>query len=216
MTSDFNFTEAMGGEVTTVEGAGEARAVGPVPVKPREGGFTVGPTKDGMEVRQDPEVETGVAKEGRARMAPPPSFAPPPMAAPSGKAMWPIVCVRDSMLKNAQTYGHEGRKSKQLVSLSGIGMGSIVQEARESMRGLKEGMLILQGGGNSLRQLGPEQTTKKVMECGKQVKKKVREAVVGVLGWPKEAEGYEEIRRETNRLLQQEVLKMKMECSKQE
>ena len=56
------------------------------------------------------------------------------------------------------------------------------------------------------------------MECVREMKKekKVRVAVVGVLGRPRESRGYEELRKETNRMLQQEVLKLKVECSERD
>ncbi|MPC21668.1 hypothetical protein E2C01_014659 [Portunus trituberculatus] len=109
-----------------------------------------------------------------------------------------------------------GDKSK-LVSLSGKGVEEVVEAARENMRGLQKGMLLLQGGGNGLRQLGPEQTVRKVMECVREIKReKVQVVVVGVLGRPKESRGYEELRKETNRLLRQEVLDLKIECSRKE
>ena len=59
---------------------------------------------------------------------------------------------------------------------------------------------------------------KKFIDCVEEIKvrKKVRVAVVGILGRPKESRGYEELKRETNRLLQQEVVKMKMEYCKHE
>ena len=47
-------------------------------------------------------------------------------------------------------------------------------------------------------------------------KKKVRVAVVGVLGRPRESRGYEELRKETNRLLRNEVLELKMDCCRRE
>ena len=122
------------------------------------------------------------------------------------------------MIKNVHRHMAMRGGNSKLVSLSGKGVGEVVQAAKESMRGLEEGMLILQGGGNGLRQLGPAQTVQKLMECVREVKreKKVRVAVVGVLGRPRETRGYEELRRETNRLLQQEVLKMKIEYSQRE
>ncbi|KAG0720429.1 hypothetical protein GWK47_048534 [Chionoecetes opilio] len=103
-----------------------------------------------------------------------------------------------------------------LVSLSGKGMEDVVKEVREQVNGVQEGMVIMQGGGNSLRRLGPEQTVGKVMECLKDIKdrKKVRVAVVGIMRRPRENAGYEEMRRDTNKRLQEEVVKIKAECSK--
>ncbi|KAG0718294.1 hypothetical protein GWK47_052703 [Chionoecetes opilio] len=99
-----------------------------------------------------------------------------------------------------------------LVSLSGKGMEDVVKEVREQVKGVQEGMVIMQGGGNSLRRLGPEQTVGKVMECLKDIKKdrkKVRVAVVGIMRRPRENAEYEEIRRDTNKRLQEEVVRMK-------
>lgn len=216
------------------EGAGKAREYagvvkGVLPASAKPG---AGATPDSLRVReetttappvgQDPEVAVvaevrgaealPVAKE-RAAVAAPPRRVPQ-----GGKVKWPIVCVGDSMVRNAHRYMAMRGENSKLVSLSGKGIEEVVETARESMRGLQEGMLILQGGGNGLRQLGPEQTVRKVMECVREVKrvKKVRVAVVGVLGRPKESSGYEELRKETNRLLRQEVLDLKVECGKRE
>ena len=122
------------------------------------------------------------------------------------------------MVKNVHRHMAMRGEDSQLVSLSGRGIDEVAEAARRSVSGLEKGMLILQGGGNGLRQLGPEQTVRKIMDCVKEVKraKKVRVAVVGILGRPRETRGYEELRRETNRLLQLEVIKMKMECCKRE
>ncbi|KAG0724644.1 hypothetical protein GWK47_040155 [Chionoecetes opilio] len=108
-------------------------------------------------------------------------------------------------------------QKRVLVSLSGKGMEDVVKEVREQVKGVQEGMVIMQGGGNSLRRLGPEQTVGKVMECLKDIKKdrkKVRVAVVGVMRRPRENAGYEEIRCDTNKRLQEEVVRIKAECSK--
>jgi len=206
---------------------GLMRTVRPAHTKKGETGSTAGPRKDETVVRhtpqdrQDPEVAVVAEVRGAGAVAAKEGTAeatPTPREAPSVKARWPIVCVGDSMVKYVNRHiVMRGERSK-LVSLSGKGIGEVAQAAKESMRGLEKGMLILQGGGNGLRQLGPEQTVKKIMECVREVKreKKVRVAVVGVLGRPKESRGYEELRRETNRLLQQEVLNLKLECNKRE
>ena len=171
---------------------------------------------------QDPEVaiveevrgdEAHPAPKERAAVA-----APPRRVIQGGKKKWPIVCVGDSMVKWAHRHMAMRGENSKVVSLSGKGIEEVIEAARESMSGLQEGMLILQGGGNGLRQLGPEQTVRRVMEFVREVKreKKVRVAVVGVLGRPRESSGYEELRKETNRLLRQEVLDLKLECNKRE
>ena len=197
--------ETVGGEGDSGESMSEARAVvGPEPAKP---GVGAGITKD-------VSVGTRAAQGGGVETAPLSGAAP----APKGKAKIPIVCVGDSMVKNVDMHMAMRGENSQLMSLSGKGIGDVTEMAKEKMRGLEEGMVILQGGGNGLRQLGPEQTVKKIMECVREVKreKKIRVAVVGVLGRPRESRGYEELRRETNRRLQQEVVKMKIECTKRE
>ena len=196
--------------------------------EPEEDGAKEGKgEKPNPQVRQNPEpkvtepqgaeeesVEAGTPEDAsdRARVA--------PRAAPSprGKARWPIVCVGDSMVRNVDRHMAMRGENSQLVSLRGKGIEDVARVAREKMRGLEEGMLILQGGGNGLRQLGPEQTARSIMECVREVKKekKVRVAVVGVLRRPQETRGYDELRREINRILQQEVIKMKIKCSKRE
>ena len=206
--------EVRGGEVTSVEGAGAPNKEGtgerPNPQVRQDGEPEVAASQGAVGER----VETETAEDRSVEAGTAPRAAAPPKR----KARMPIVCVGDSMVKNANRHMAMRGEDSHLVSLSGKGIEDIAQVARERMRGLEEGMLILQGGGNGLRQLGPEQTVRKVMECVREVKKerKVRVAVVGVLGRPRETRGYEELRRETNRLLQEEVVKMKIECSRRE
>ena len=52
------------------------------------------------------------------------------------------------------------------------------------MEGIAEGMVVMQGGGNSLRRLWPYQTVENIMECLREVKRdrnKVHVAVVRVM-----------------------------------
>ncbi|KAG0730605.1 hypothetical protein GWK47_000001 [Chionoecetes opilio] len=95
-------------------------------------------------------------------------------------------------------------------------MEDVVKEVREQVNctGRNGDM---QEGGTPLGVLGPEQTVGKVMECLKDIKKdrkKVRVAVVGIMRRPRENAGFEEMRRDTNKRLQEEVVRMKAECSK--
>ena len=122
---------------------------------------------DEVEILEEESAEAGAAEEGRTEKPSHPRVTP----SPRKKARWPIVCVGDSMVKNVRTHMAMRGENSHLVSLSGKGIGDIVEVARERMRGLEEGMLILQGGGNGLRQLGPEQPVRKVMECVREVKK---------------------------------------------
>ena len=90
------------------------------------------------------------------------------------------------MVKNMHRHIVMKGESSKLFSMSGKGIGGSSSDCRESMKGLKEGMLIFQGGSNSLWQLRPVQTVKKVTECVREIKeKKVRVAVVVILGRPR-------------------------------
>lgn len=133
------------------------------------------------------------------------------------KAKLPILVIGDSMVKNVRKHVTMREEGSALKSLRGKGIEEVANEARASIDTISEGMLVLQGGGNSLRNLGPDQTARKILECVKELKsrkKRVRVAVVGVLKRPRENQGYEEMRREANRKIQKGVLKMKIDIGK--
>ncbi|KAG0701621.1 hypothetical protein GWK47_013883 [Chionoecetes opilio] len=115
------------------------------------------------------------------------------------------------MVQNVRRHVAMRDQKSVLVSLSGKDMEDVVKEVRKQVEGVQEGMVILQEGGNNLRRSGSEQTVGKMMECLKYIKKdrkKLRVAVVGIMRRPRENAGYEEMRRDTNKRLQEEVVKM--------
>ena len=90
------------------------------------------------------------------------------------------------------------------MNLRGKGVEEVVKEVKESVEGIKEGMVLIQGGGNSLRKLG---TVDKLMED----RRNVRVVVLRVMRHPRESGIYEEVRKETNKQMQEEVQKIKIE-----
>ena len=125
----------------------------------------------------------------------------------------PILVIGDSMVKNTRAHVSMRAKGSKLASLRGKGVDSIAMEARQSVESVNEGMVVLQGGGNSLREDGPKRTAEKMLECVRQMKKdrkKVRIGIIGILRRPKEGSGYEEMRREANWMMQKGIQEMKL------
>ena len=88
-----------------------------------------------------------------------------------------------------------------------------MQNAHQTASSAKRnGLLILQGGGNSLHALGVEETVKSVLSTVKEIQERrvdVKIAVLGVLPRPKESKRYEGMRVNVNRRLQTEICAMK-------
>ena len=82
----------------------------------------------------------------------------------------------------------------------------------EESASMRDGMLVIQGGGNGLEYARPENTVKDVIDAVKAVEgRNMSVAVVGVMRRPREGHQYEWIRKTTNRKLQEELIKLKIE-----
>ncbi|KAK7036665.1 hypothetical protein SK128_007636, partial [Halocaridina rubra] len=80
-----------------------------------------------------------------------------------------------------------------------------------------EGVLILQGGGNSLTAFGERDTWKLIKRCLKSVRKTYPLAKIGVLGItvrPGEGEEFEKTRRLTNQRISRKILRMNKKFKK--
>lgn len=95
--------------------------------------------------------------------------------------------------------------------MRGARMRQIGERAKRVTEDMNEGLVIVQGGGNGLLQVGVDETVKQMKECVEVVKKKrVRVAIVGIIHRPSETDEYERARMEVNRRVCEGVLKMKM------
>ena len=83
----------------------------------------------------------------------------------------------------------------------------------ERAKEIRDGMLIIQGGGINLIECGVENTVKELMASLKAVEgKNIHAAVVGVIRRPREGIEYERIRQKVNKRICEEVVKMKLQC----
>lgn len=129
------------------------------------------------------------------------------------KSMPPIRVVGDSMMKNVKSQLGCKAEGSGVESLSGARIGEVRRRVEEKAGEFKEGsLLIIQGGGNDLENVGTEDTVREVVEAVKAVEgKNVRVAVVGVMRRPREGERYERVRQRTNIRLQEALLQLKVE-----
>lgn len=124
----------------------------------------------------------------------------------------PIRVIGDSMVKNLAAHVKCTMEGSGCASLRGAHIPQIKRKVIEEADQMRDGMLILQGGGNGLEHTGEEKTVKEVLEAVKAVEGKgMSVAVVGVLRRPREGRQYEWLRMRTNRKIQEELLKLKME-----
>ena len=75
------------------------------------------------------------------------------------------------------------------------------------------GMLIIQGGGNSLHALGTKETVRSVMSMVKEIKERrpdVKSEVLSIMPHPKEGKKYESMRLAANRELQTQLCEIKV------
>ena len=128
----------------------------------------------------------------------------------------PIRVIGDSMVKNLAAHVKCRMQGSGCTSMRGARIPQIKRKVREEADSMKDGMLIIQGGGNGLEDVGEEETVKEVLEAVKAVEgKDMSVAVVGVLRRPCEGRQYDWMRKRTNRKLQEELMKLKMEWLRQ-
>ena len=124
----------------------------------------------------------------------------------------PIRIIGDSMVKNTNHHVKCRMEGSGCTSMSGAQIGNIRKKVEEEAAGLKDGLLIIQGGGNGLQYVGQEETVREVVSSVKAAAGRGNKvAVVGILRRPREDRHYEELRRSTNKAIQEELLAMKME-----
>ncbi len=96
--------------------------------------------------------------------------------------------------------------------MGGAKIQDIKRKVKEEVQEMDErSLLVIQGGGNNLVETGAEETVKEVIEAVKAAEEKMCVAMFGVLRCPREGVQYEKVRRETNRKICMELMKIKME-----
>ena len=125
-----------------------------------------------------------------------------------------INLVGDSMLRNVTKVIKCGEEGSGCTSLRGAGIKQIMQNASLNASTIEtNGILILQGDGNSLHALGTKETVKSVMSTVKEIKERrpdVKLAVLSIMPRPKEGKKYESMRLAANRELQAQLCDMKV------
>ena len=130
-----------------------------------------------------------------------------------------INIVGDSMVRNVTRMVKCVEEGSGCTSLRGAGVKQIMKSASEVATTLKRnGLLILQGGGNSLHALGVDETVASLMTTVREIQGKrgdLKIAVVGVMPRPKESKKYESMRMAVNRTIQRQLCAMKADIIRQ-
>jgi hypothetical protein len=124
----------------------------------------------------------------------------------------PIVIVGDSMITHVRNVIKCEEEGSSCLSMRGAGIKQVVEKACMKAEEMGEGILVIQGGGNGLTHLGVRENVKVIMDGVnkiREVNRKVKVAVVGVLPRPRETGEYEGMRGEVNRWLHNELRDMR-------
>jgi len=124
----------------------------------------------------------------------------------------PIVIVGDSMIGSLRGKVSVNEAGSEIVSLSGADIIKIRGEACNKSESAKGGLLVLQGGGNGLRDIGVEKTVEEIISTASEIhNKNLAVAVVGILRRPREDGTYDRMRKEVNEKVFQRLMRMKVE-----
>ena len=125
-----------------------------------------------------------------------------------------INIVGDSMVRNVTKLIKCEEEGSGCVSLRGAGVKQIMESVSQNACDMKRnGLLIVQGGGNSLNALGPNETVECIMNTVRETQNKrkdIRIAVVGIMPRPKESKRYETMRNRVNKMIQEQVCALKL------
>ena len=129
-----------------------------------------------------------------------------------------IKIVGDSMVKYVTKVVRCDKDGSGHFYKSGAGIKEIVEKTVVEANSAREGSLIvIQGGGNSLRHIGSAETVKSILECVADIRKERKDlniAVTSVLPRPRENGHYEQLRKQTNNELQKQICKLRWETVK--
>ena len=125
---------------------------------------------------------------------------------------FPVRIIGDSMVKRMTTQVRCNVEGGGCTSMSGARISDVRQKIVEEAPRMRDGLLVIQGGGNGLGYVGEEETISNVVEAVKAVEGKgMSVAVVGVLRRPREGRHYESRRRATNKKLHERIADLKVE-----
>jgi hypothetical protein len=124
----------------------------------------------------------------------------------------PIIMVGDSMIGSLRGKVSVNEAGSEIVCLSGANIIKIREEVKHKSERSNGGLLVLQGGGNGLREIGVEKTVEEIISTTREAHdKNLAVAVVGILRRPREDGIYEQMRKEVNEKVFQRLVKMKVE-----
>ena len=129
-----------------------------------------------------------------------------------------IKIIGDSMIKNITRIVKCDKEGSGCFSKRGAGIKEIMLKVKEECSSAAEGSLIVvQGGGNSLKHIGVEDTVNSLVECIKEVRnnrKDLNIAVASILPRPCESGQYDNWRKKVNVEVQKQVCQMSLEAVK--
>ena len=116
----------------------------------------------------------------------------------------PVKMVGDILLKNMHRFIQLDSRDSQIESMSGAGISTIVDKAKNWLPQGHRGPLIIQGAGISLKRDGVVKTVQLITKAVKTIQEREPSSqilVIGLLPRPAEGQEYDRMRRETNRRL---------------
>ena len=123
-----------------------------------------------------------------------------------------IIIIGDSMVTNLNKIVGMNEEGSYRQAIRGAGIKEIISQATEACNDLKrkktEGVVIIQGGGNSLKALGPDNTIRSIMDGLYQMTKEnqyVQVVLSSILPRPRESGHYEEMRNYSNLHLSEQI-----------
>lgn len=123
----------------------------------------------------------------------------------------PITLVGDSMIRHVRHIVRCEGEGSACLSMAGAGIKQVMDKAIKKAEEMDEGVLVIEGGGNSLGWLDDRETAKVIIDGVQTISgrnRKLRVAVVGILPRPRESNVYEGLRLEANRKVQEEIFQM--------
>ena len=130
----------------------------------------------------------------------------------TGRRRDKIGVVGDSMVRNIEKVVGMNEEGSCKKSIGGAGIYRVMREAVEVAKETPgNSKIFIVGGGNSLKQLGPEKTVQTIIEGAREIKKWNSKAIVTVFGLlprPRENNWYERARCRTNEMLMEEISKL--------
>ena len=133
----------------------------------------------------------------------------------NGRIKDKIVVIGSSMVRNVERNVSMKEKGSYSRSIRGAGIKEIMSEAVEAaIKTTEKTLLFIEGGGNSLKCLGVEETVRSVVEGVRDINRENKNlwtVVLSVIPRPRENWRYENARLEVNERLFEEVIRLHKE-----